>query len=205
MHLRRGAQLDILIVMNRPRYRGAIRAFRPPPLRAEFVSHTTRRRNSSGSCGKRTNANNHEARDGEVLFLLPIITHGGGGEGRGRIDDDVMTLLRGFFCAALLLRPLMTRRRDDVDKKRRRRAQPAAAAAYQPLLARPRTGRPPIHFLLGTMFRYVMQVIESNLLQLERQTMPNIDGKLFATLLAGRSSFSLTITQHRNNNLCLPL
>ena len=60
-------RVDILIVMNRPRYRGAIRAFRPPPLRAEFVSHTTRRQNS------RENS--------DEMFLLPIITHDKAEEG----------------------------------------------------------------------------------------------------------------------------
>ena len=71
-------RVDILIVMNRPRYRGAIRAFRPPPLRAEFVSHTTRRQNSRGNSGD------------DEMFLLPIITHGraGAGEGGARIEGE---------------------------------------------------------------------------------------------------------------------
>ena len=90
VQLRRGAQLDILIVMNRPRYRGAITAFRPPTrpllcsqavppslarsLRAEFVSHTSRRQNSWGIPNNADDDDDDGAAD--EMFLLPIITHG---------------------------------------------------------------------------------------------------------------------------------
>ena len=86
--------------MNRPRYRGAIRAFRSLPfplpysLRAEFVSHTSRRQNSWGIPN---NADDDDDGDGaaDEMFLLPIITHGEAkgseGEASGRIDDDAMS------------------------------------------------------------------------------------------------------------------
>ena len=81
---RSATRVDILIVMNRPRYRGAIRAFRPlpSPLRAEFVSHTTRRQNSRGNS--------------DEMFLLPIITHGEaeGSEGEASERAGESTMMR---------------------------------------------------------------------------------------------------------------